>query len=121
MNIDELIKVGDGLVIEHSTQDVLDDGQGEELQLTEPPLYQVLLHNDDYTPMDFVVEVLEIFFDQERSQATEIMMSIHRSGVGLGGVYPFEIAETKVAEVSEYAEQHEHPLQCTMVMADDQL
>ena len=117
MDIDKLIEVGDGLVLEHGG--VLEDTQEEELQTTEPPLYQVLLHNDDYTPMNFVVEVLEIFFDQERSQATEVMMVIHRSGVGLGGVYPFEIAETKVAEVGEYAEKHDHPLQCTMVVEDD--
>lgn len=119
MDIDKLIGVEDGLVLEQRLQGVPDTEQEEELQITEPPLYQVLLHNDDDTPMDFVVEVLEIFFAQERSRATEVMMTIHRSGVGLGGVYPFEIAETKVAEVSEYAEQHEHPLQCTMVVADD--
>lgn len=118
MDIDKLSEVEDRLVL---GQDVLDADQEEELQIAEPPLYQVLLHNDDCTPMDFVVEVLEIFFSQERSQATEVMMTIHRSGVGLGGVYPFEIAETKVAEVSDYAEQHEHPLRCTMVVADDQL
>ena len=117
MDIDKLIEIDEGLVLEHGG--VLDEVRDEELQTTEPPLYQVLLHNDDYTPMEFVVEVLEIFFNHEHSQATEVMMTIHRSGVGLGGVYPFEIAETKVAEVSEYAEKHEHPLQCTMVVADD--
>ncbi len=121
MSIDKLIDIEGGLVLEQGVQESLDVEREEELQTAEPPLYQVLLHNDDYTPMDFVVEVLEIFFDQERSQATEVMMTIHRSGVGLGGVYPFEIAETKMAEVSEYAEQHEHPLRCSMVVADDQL
>ncbi len=121
MDVDKLNEVSSGLLLEHGAQEVLADVQeGGGLQTTEPPLYHVLLHNDDYTPKEFVVEVLEIFFDQERSQATEVVISIHRLGVGLGGVYPFEIAETKVAEVSEYAKKHKHPLQCTMVVADDQ-
>ena len=119
MDINKLLEVGDDLLLEYEMREPL-SVEPEELQVPEPPLYQVLLHNDDSTPMEFFVEVLEIFFDQERSQATEVVMTIHHSGVGLGGVYPFEIAETKVAEVSEYAEKHEHPLQCTMVVADDQ-
>ena len=119
MDIDKLLKVGDDLLFEYELQEPLDVGP-EELQVAEPPLYQVLLHNDDSTPKEFFVEVLELFFAQERSQATEVVMTIHRSGVGLGGVYPFEIAETKVAEVNKYAEKHEYPLQCTMVVADDQ-
>ena len=119
MDIDRL--EDNGLLLEEQAPQLFNTDPEEELQITEPPLYQVLLHNDDHTPMDFVVEVLEIFFDQERSQATEIMLAVHNSGIGLCGIYPFEIAETKVAQVSEYAQEHNHPLQCTMVVADDQL
>ncbi len=79
-----------------------------------PSLYKVLLLNDDFTPMDFVVHVLEKFFAKNRQEATEIMLSVHRQGVGLCGVYTYEVAETKVAQVVEYARRHEHPLQCTM-------
>lgn len=120
MSIDRLDECKRDLLFQTDEQVVLDEESEEELQISEPPLYQVLMHNDDHTPMDFVVEVLEVFFNHERSQATEVMMAVHRSGVGLCGVYPFEIAETKVAQVSEYAEEHKHPLQCTMVVADDQ-
>lgn len=91
----------------------------EELQIPYPLLYRVLLHNDDYTPMDFVVQVLEVFFHQEHGQATETMMQVHRSGVGVCGVYPREIAETRVVMVNEYSRKNEHPLRCTMVEEDD--
>jgi len=82
-----------------------------------PSLYRVVLHNDDYTPMDFVVEVLERFFSKDHAAATQIMLNVHRKGVGICGVYPFEIAETKVAQVNEYARRQQHPLQCTMEKA----
>lgn len=79
-----------------------------------PSLYKVLLLNDDYTPMDFVVYVLERFFNKTPEEATRIMLHVHRKGVGICGVYTYEVAETKVAQVMNFARQHQHPLQCTM-------
>ena len=79
-----------------------------------PSLYKVLLLNDDYTPMEFVVHVLERFFGKSREDATRIMLHVHQKGVGVCGVYTFEVAETKVAQVIEFARQSQHPLQCTM-------
>lgn len=79
-----------------------------------PSLYRVLLLNDDYTPMEFVVYVLERFFQKNREEATTIMLHVHQNGVGLCGVYTYEVAETKVAQVLDLARRHEHPLQCTM-------
>jgi ATP-dependent Clp protease adaptor protein ClpS len=79
-----------------------------------PSLYKVFILNDDYTPMEFVIQVLETFFGKNREEATRIMMHVHRKGAGLCGVYPFDIAETKVAQVMMAARQAQHPLQCTM-------
>jgi len=79
-----------------------------------PSLYKVLILNDDYTPMEFVVHVLERFFSKPREEAVQIMLHVHRNGVGVCGVYTFEVAETKVAQVIELARRHQHPLQCTM-------
>jgi ATP-dependent Clp protease adaptor protein ClpS len=79
-----------------------------------PPLYKVLLLNDDYTPMDFVVYVLERFFGISNQQATDIMLTVHNKGIAVVGVFSFEIAETKVAQVMELAQRNQHPLQCTM-------
>jgi ATP-dependent Clp protease adaptor protein ClpS len=79
-----------------------------------PSLYKVLLLNDDYTPMDFVVHVLERFFNKTSDEASRIMMHVHQKGVGVCGVYTYEVAETKVAQVMNFARQHQHPLQCTM-------
>jgi ATP-dependent Clp protease adaptor protein ClpS len=79
-----------------------------------PSLYKVLLLNDDYTPMDFVVYVLERFFNKQSEDANRIMMHVHQKGVGICGVYTYEVAETKVAQVTNFARQHQHPLQCTM-------
>ncbi len=79
-----------------------------------PSLYKVLLLNDDYTPMEFVILVLERFFSKNREDATRIMLHVHQNGVGICGVYTFEVAETKVAQVVEFARQNQHPLQCTM-------
>jgi ATP-dependent Clp protease adaptor protein ClpS len=79
-----------------------------------PSLYKVLLLNDDYTPMDFVVYVLERFFNKQSEEANRIMMHVHQKGVGICGVYTYEVAETKVAQVTNFARQHQHPLQCTM-------
>ncbi len=79
-----------------------------------PSLYKVLLLNDDYTPMEFVVLVLERFFGKGREEATRIMLHVHQKGVGVCGVYTFEVAETKVTQVMDFARSHQHPLQCTM-------
>jgi ATP-dependent Clp protease adaptor protein ClpS len=79
-----------------------------------PPLYKVLLLNDDYTPMEFVVHVLERFFGMNSSQAFEIMLTVHKKGLAVVGVFSHEIAETKVSQVMEFAQRHQHPLQCTM-------
>ncbi|ADP69632.1 ATP-dependent Clp protease adaptor protein ClpS [Rhodomicrobium vannielii ATCC 17100] len=79
-----------------------------------PSLYKVLLLNDDYTPMEFVVYVLERFFNKPHEEATLIMMHVHQKGVGICGVYTYEVAETKVTQVMNFARQHQHPLQCTM-------
>jgi ATP-dependent Clp protease adaptor protein ClpS len=79
-----------------------------------PSMYKVLLLNDDYTPMEFVVQVLETFFNKSREEATRIMLHVHRKGVGLCGVFTFEVAETKVTQVMSAARQAQHPLQCTM-------
>jgi ATP-dependent Clp protease adaptor protein ClpS len=79
-----------------------------------PNLYKVLLLNDDYTPMEFVVHVLERFFNKGREEATRIMLHVHHKGVGICGVYTYEVAEMKVTQVTDFARQHQHPLQCTM-------
>ena len=79
-----------------------------------PSLYKVLLLNDDYTPMEFVIHVLERYFAKAHDEAVEIMLHVHRRGVGVCGVYTFEVAETKVAQVIELARRNQHPLQCTM-------
>ena len=79
-----------------------------------PAMYKVLMLNDDYTPMEFVVHVLERFFQKNREEATRIMLHVHRRGVGVCGVYTYEVAETKVTQVMDFARQHQHPLQCTL-------
>jgi ATP-dependent Clp protease adaptor protein ClpS len=79
-----------------------------------PSLYKVLILNDDYTPMEFVVHTLERFFNKSREEATRIMLHVHRRGVGICGVFTYEVAETKVTQVMDFARQHQHPLQCTL-------
>ncbi len=79
-----------------------------------PPLYKVLLLNDDYTPMEFVVHILERFFGLTHAQAFEVMLTVHKKGLAVVGVFSFEVAETKVAQVMDFARRHQHPLQCTM-------
>lgn len=79
-----------------------------------PPMYKVLLLNDDFTPMEFVVHILERFFGMNHAQAVEIMLTVHRKGVAVVGVFSHEVAETKVAQVMELARRQQHPLQCTM-------
>lgn len=79
-----------------------------------PPLFKVLLLNDDYTPMEFVVKVLEHFFSMDREQATVVMLKVHNEGAGVAGVFPRDLAESKVHQVMGYARSHQHPLQCVM-------
>ncbi len=79
-----------------------------------PSLYRVLILNDDYTPMEFVIHILERFFQKDRETATRIMLHVHNHGVGECGVYTFEVAETKVSQVMDFARQNQHPLQCVM-------
>lgn len=83
-------------------------------KLKPPSMYSVLLFNDDYTPMEFVVEVLERFFNKNREQATQIMLQVHTKGSGVCGIYPLDIAETKVSQVLDLAKEQGHPLQCNM-------
>lgn len=79
-----------------------------------PSLYRVLLLNDDFTPMEFVVHVLEHFFHKSYDEATQIMLHVHQKGIGVCGVFTHEVAETKVNQVTDFARRHQHPLQCTM-------
>ncbi len=88
--------------------------EAERSKTKPPPLFKVLLLNDDYTPMDFVVAVLQKFFGMSREQATRIMLKVHREGVGICGVFPQDVAATKVEQVSGYARKHQHPLACVM-------
>ncbi len=81
-------------------------------ELKRPPLFKVVLINDDYTPMEFVVEVLETFFRMKREQATHVMLTVHTQGKGVCGIFTRDIAETKAAQVNQYAREHEHPLLC---------
>lgn len=98
-----------------------DDGQNDigvvlktKPKTKRPPLYKVLILNDDFTPMEFVVMVLERFFSMTHAQAFDIMLTVHKKGIAVVGVFSHEIAETKVAQVMDYAQRHQHPLQCTM-------
>ena len=83
-------------------------------KLKRPPLFKVVLLNDDYTPMEFVVDVLQTFFRMDRNKATQIMLHVHTRGKGICGVFTYEIAETKVAQVNEYSRNNQHPLLCTI-------
>ena len=96
-----------------------DDGRTGALTLTrtrtrKPSMYKVLMLNDDYTPMEFVVDVLQNIFQKNREEATQIMLHVHQKGVGVCGVYTYEIAETKVTQTVDYARKNQHPLQCTL-------
>ncbi len=86
-------------------------------RVQEPPLYRVLLHNDDYTTMEFVIEVLKVVFNRSMEDATQIMLNVHRNGIGICGVYPYEIAETKVEIVEVLARTNDFPLKCSMEKA----
>ncbi len=89
-------------------------------KLKRPPLYKVVLFNDDYTPMEFVVEVLEVFFKMNREQATQIMLAVHTEGKGVCGIYTRDIAETKAAQVNQYSQENEHPLLCEIEVSESE-
>jgi ATP-dependent Clp protease adaptor protein ClpS len=103
MSNKEQISQDDGLAIEESTP-----------KLKRPPLYKVIILNDDYTPMEFVVQVLESFFNMDREKATRVMLHVHTRGVGVCGVFTKDVAETKVSQVNDYSRSNQHPLMCTM-------
>jgi len=88
--------------------------EAKRAKLKQPPMFKVLLLNDDYTPMEFVVMVLQKFFALSREKATQVMLKVHREGIGVCGVFPKDVAATKVEQVKSYAKQHQHPLQCVM-------
>ena len=90
---------------------IFDKGQ---IKQKSPPMYKILLLNDDFTPMEFVIEVLKFFFFMNQEQATRIMLKVHTEGVGVCGVYPSDIASTKVKQVVEFARRNQHPLRCVM-------
>ncbi|HZR36656.1 MAG TPA: ATP-dependent Clp protease adapter ClpS [Nevskia sp.] len=97
---------GTGLVVEEAKP-----------RLQQPPLYKVIMINDDFTPMEFVVQVLQLFFHHSREQAVQIMLQVHQTGRGVAGMFPAEIAETKVAQVNSYARKNQHPLLTVMEKA----
>lgn len=90
------------------------ESQTGKVRAKPPPLYRVKLLNDDFTPMDFVVEVLEKFFNKSREQATKLMLQVHNEGSAVCGIYPLDVAETKVRQVTTLARDHQHPLQCVI-------
>ena len=100
---DKLTQQNDGLVVQEARP-----------QIKKPPLYKVILLNDDYTPMEFVVRVLERYFHKSREEATRIMLQVHQKGMGICGVFTREVAETKVRQVMLFAAESQHPLQCSM-------
>jgi len=100
-----------------------DDGglavQEAKPQLKPPPLYKVVLLNDDYTPMEFVVEILEVFFSMNREKATQVMLTVHTQGKGVCGIFTRDIAETKAAQVNQYAKENQHPLLAEIEALED--
>jgi ATP-dependent Clp protease adaptor protein ClpS len=99
------------MVTRHDPTPIL---ESQATELKPPPMYQVLLLNDDYTPMEFVVAVLQRFFAMSREKATQVMLRVHREGRGVCGIFPRDVAASKVEQVSSYSRQHQHPLQCVM-------
>ncbi|MDT0636166.1 ATP-dependent Clp protease adapter ClpS [Spectribacter hydrogenoxidans] len=97
--------------------DVGADVQEAPPETRQPPLYKVVMHNDDFTPMEFVVEVLQSFFKLSRDQAMQVMLTVHTRGKAVAGTFSAQIAETKTAQVNDYARAHQHPLLCTMEKA----
>lgn len=110
----QLIKLGNRWLMSREEEDATGGLALEESkpEVARPPLFKVVLINDDYTPMEFVVEVLQIFFRMNREQATHVMLTVHTQGKGVCGIFTRDIAETKAAQVNQYAREHEHPLLC---------
>ncbi|MFO1368528.1 MAG: ATP-dependent Clp protease adapter ClpS [Marinagarivorans sp.] len=113
------------LVGSHRTNLPLDDDAGlavesQKPKLKRPPLYKVIMLNDDYTPMEFVVEVLEVFFGMDREKATSVMLAVHTQGKAVCGIYSRDVAETKAAQVNQCARDHEHPLLCEIEAVEDE-
>lgn len=103
------------LAKKESTELVVQEAEPKQKEKTkEPSMYQVIMHNDDFTPMEFVVAVLELYFGMERTKATQVMYEVHVSGKAICGIYSKDVAETKVEQVIEYARMHEHPLLCSV-------
>jgi len=99
------------MAIRHRADTVL---EAKKAKAKLPPMFKVMLLNDDYTPMDFVVIVIQQFFSHSREKATQIMLKVHREGAGVCGVYPRDVAATKVDQVMAFAREHQHPLRCVM-------
>jgi ATP-dependent Clp protease adaptor protein ClpS len=113
------------LVGSHRSNVPLDDDAGlavesQKPKLKRPPLYKVIMFNDDYTPMEFVVEVLEVFFGMDREKATSVMLAVHTQGKAVCGIYSRDVAETKAAQVNQCARDHEHPLLCEIEAVEDE-
>jgi ATP-dependent Clp protease adaptor protein ClpS len=123
MNIEERINTVKMMAADdHQGDDRLDGDlavQDAKPKLKKPPLFKVILLNDDYTPMEFVIEVLEFFFRMGREQATQVMLTIHTQGKGVCGIYTRDIAETKAGEVNRYARENQHPLLCEIEASGD--
>ena len=94
--------------------DWVEEQEAQKQAVQPPSKYKVVLNNDDYTPMDFVVEILQLFFSMNMEKANQVMLAVHYEGKATCGIYSADIAETKVEQVNQYAKQHEHPLLCTM-------
>jgi len=105
---------GDGAGNRGGGDTVIERRTKEQTKTKRPPLYKCILLNDDYTPMEFVVEVLKTIFHKQHAEATRIMLHVHQNGMGVAGVYPFEIAETKIRTVEELAHESQYPLKCVM-------
>ena len=100
--------------LEPSPKRQLDLLERDEVKTKRPSMWNIVFYNDDYTPMEFVVDVLQHIFQKNREEATEIMLHVHQKGVGVCGVYTYEVAETKVTQTVDYARKNQHPLQCTL-------
>ena len=115
LDISDSLRLSSGISTDRSGDSTILESTKPELK--KPPLFKVILLNDDYTPMEFVIEVLEIFFKKNREQATYIMLTVHTKGKGICGIYTRDIAETKSTKVNQYAREHEHPLLCQVESA----
>ena len=114
------------IVLASNDEEPLQPGRGADVleapaepKLKKPPFYKVILLNDDYTPMEFVVEILQVFFGMNREKATQVMLAVHTTGKGTCGIFPRDIAETKSAQVNQYAQENQHPLVSEIEATDE--